>query len=282
MITTIILFGQTGMLGNYIYSFFKTTKYNVKCINERITETNIHSVEEWLVANGIDNTTCIINCIGQIPQRSQDARKFVLINSIFPHILWSVCKKYNARMIQPTTDCVFSGTKPIGNYTENDIHDETGLYGISKSLGEPPECTVLRTSIIGREKYNKASFMEWVLNSTNEIDGWNNHYWNGITCLEYCHIVRKILDENLFWKGVKHIYSPNTMSKYEMVECIKEAFGITIGTRRVSVSDTIDKTLMSIYEPMFPIQSLEKQIKDLASFHILYTYEDLNPHKNAK
>jgi len=172
-------------------------------------------------------------------------------------------------MIQPTTDCVFSGTKPIGNYTENDIHDETCLYGISKSLGEPPECTVLRTSIIGREKYNKASFMEWVLNSTCEIDGWSNHYWNGITCLEYCHIVRKILDENLFWKGVKHIYSPNTMSKYEMIECIKETFGITIGTRRVSISDTIDKTLMSIYEPMFPIQSLEKQIKDLASFHIL-------------
>ena len=53
-------------------------------------------------------------------------------------------------MIHVTTDCVFSGKD--GNYNENSIHDETNDYGISKSLGELCDTTIIRTSIIGENK----------------------------------------------------------------------------------------------------------------------------------
>ena len=184
MIKKILLFGKSGMLGNYIYSYFRD-KIEIIPLIFRIEENTLDTLESILLDNRIDENTCVINCTGQIPQRKSKESSdkiYFLINSIFPQLLWSICKRYNAKMIQPTTDCVFSGKK--GNYSENDLHDEDNSYGLSKSLGEPFGATMIRTSIIGCELYNKKSFLEWVLsNNHNSIQGWDNHLWNGITCL---------------------------------------------------------------------------------------------------
>jgi dTDP-4-dehydrorhamnose reductase len=92
-------------------------------------------------------------------------------------------------MIHPTTDCVYSGLK--GSYNEDDKYDVSDVYGMSKAMGEPSNCTVIRTSIIGEELENKKSFLEFVRNSDSEINGWDDHYWNGITCYQYCKIIDK-------------------------------------------------------------------------------------------
>jgi dTDP-4-dehydrorhamnose reductase len=268
-INKIIVFGSTGMLGKYISTFFNKTEYNVICINERITKESLQNIEEWLVIHNIDNKTCIINCIGQIPQRisnSFDNKTYFLINSIFPYILWNNCKKYGAKLIQPTTDCVYSGKK--GNYVETDIHDEAGLYGMSKSLGEPLECTIIRTSIIGRELYNKKSFMEWVINSKDEINGWSNHYWNGITCLEYCHVIFKIINENIFWKGIRHIYSPTIVSKYDLACYINDLFELNLKINKLESNEIVNKTLSSIHNETFVKKTLIEQINDIKNFKL--------------
>lgn len=275
-INKIIIFGATGMLGRYIYTFFSNQiHFNVININFRINDESICKLEELLIKNNIDNKTCVINCIGQIPQRKTEHfnnKTYFLVNSIFPHNLWNVCKRYGAKMIQPTTDCVFSGKRIRGNYIETDEHDEEGLYGMSKSLGEPLECTVIRTSIIGREIYNKKSFLEWVIISSNEkkeINGWSNHYWNGITCLEYCNIIYKIIEENFFWSGIRHIYSPDTISKYELACYIKDVFDLELKINKLECNEIINKTLNSKYENIFEIKNLFEQIKDLKTYNLL-------------
>jgi dTDP-4-dehydrorhamnose reductase len=174
-------------------------------------------------------------------------------------------------MIQPTTDCVFSGNREDGNYTEDDIHDESGHYGMSKSLGEPSNlnCTVIRTSIIGRERFNQTSFLEWVL-SNDEIGGWGNHYWNGITCLEYCKFIEKIIQENLFWKGVRHVFSPTAVSKYELACMIKEVFEQeSIKIRETICEHTVNKTLHTKYERIFEINELYEQLNELKQFALI-------------
>ena len=36
-----------------------------------------------------------------------------------------------------------------------------------------------------RPENNKLSFLEWVRNNTgNTVNGYTNHLWNGVTCLE--------------------------------------------------------------------------------------------------
>lgn len=271
-ITKILLFGSTGMLGRYIYSYFKQNTYiEVVPINYRITNDNFELLEKILFNNNINDETCVINCIGLIPQRKNKTStdtEYFLVNSIFPQILWIICKRYNAKMIQPTTDCVFSGKK--GGYVESDTHDETNSYGMSKSLGEPAGCTCIRTSIIGKELLNKKSFLEWVISNNNsKISGWSNHMWNGITCLEYCEIIEKMINENLFWSGVRHIYSPTPKSKYEMAQMISNTFDLSIEINDLKSSEPCDKTLLSNYDVLFEIKELYIQIKNLKSFELI-------------
>jgi len=231
-------------------------------------DTTFADIEKVLQEHGINESTCVINCIGAIPQRNQHPLNYYSVNGLFPHLLWAVCQKYKCRMIQPTTDCVFSGTR--GMYTENDEHDETGHYGLSKSLGEPPGCTVLRTSIIGEELSNKKSFLEFVKNSSGSIQGWTNHMWNGITCLEYCKIIEKIIAENLFWSGVRHIASPTSASKYDLARMIQTAFGVTTIILETVGPTVCDKTLKSVHPPLFNVPELSTQISDLRKFTLLY------------
>lgn len=282
-INKIFLFGATGMLGNYIFNYFSNDlSYNIKIIKIpfRISSENIEKLEEVLIQNNIDDETCVINCIGMIPQRKESNISdsvYFLVNSIFPNVLWQICKKYNSKMIQPTTDCVFSGKKINGGYTETDIHDEKNAYGMSKSLGEPLGCTVIRSSIIGCELYNKKSFLEWVLNSikdNKQIQGWDNHYWNGITCLQYCKVIEKIIIDNNFWKGIRHIYSPSKKSKYELASMIIEVFygkdKLELLSKYSGV-ENIDKTLNSEFNEgsYFNIPELYVQIKELKTFVLI-------------
>jgi dTDP-4-dehydrorhamnose reductase len=273
MIDTIIIFGSNGMLGRYFKKYFEEKSFKVigvKRDDYKINEENIPKLEEFLSRYKINNSTCIINCIGLIPQRmnDKDNKLYFIINSIFPQYLSKICTKYNSRLICPTTDCVFNGSR--GNYIESDFHDETNIYGISKSLGEPIDATVIRTSIIGEELENKKSFLEFVKNSTCEINGWDNHYWNGITCFQYCKIIEKIITENLFWRGVRHLYSPERKSKYELACIIKDVYNLSIKINKISANKDVDKTLSSEYNTntIFNIKSLEEQIYEQSKFNI--------------
>jgi len=273
MITKLILLGKTGMLGSYIYKFFSDLGFPIEVISGfRVNAGTLDKVEELLVDKGIDAETCVINCIGKIPQRhstSESDKDYFLVNGVFPHILWTVCKRYGAKMIQPATDCVYTGLK--GSYIETDLHDELGAYGMSKSLGEPLGCTVIRSSIIGRELLNKASLVEFVFkNEGKTIQGWKNHIWNGITCLEYCKVLQKIIEKDMFWSGVRHIVSPRAVSKYELLQIVKEAFGLTVVIQESNGPTKVDKTLSTIYldNVTFNIPDLVIQLKELSLFHL--------------
>jgi len=271
MITKLILLGRTGMLGGYIYKYFSELGFPIQVVSEfRVTAETLGEIERLLIGKGLDSETCVINCIGKIPQRHVgDEKNYFIVNSIFPHILWTVCQRYGAKMIQPATDCVYTGVK--GAYIETDTHDERGVYGMSKSLGEPLGCTVLRSSIIGRELLNKASLVEFVFkNEGKTIQGWKNHMWNGITCLEYCKVLRQMIEKNLFWTGVRHILSPRAVSKYELLQIVKDAYSLNIDIQESNGPTQVDKTLSTLYNESssFHITDLVQQLKELALFQI--------------
>ena len=273
MINKILLFGSTGMLGRYIYLYFKNnTTISIECIDYRIINEYFNDLEDILKSYNINNNTCVINCIGIIPQRSNintTYKQYILVNGLFPNILAKICNKHNAEMIQPSTDCVFSGIH--GNYYENDTPDDHSLYGLSKYFGEPEGCSVIRTSIIGFEYKNKKSLIEWLISSNNKtIDGWNNHIWNGITCLEFCKVIDTIIKKELFWKGIRHIYSPDTVTKYELLVCLKNLLNLNITINLCNTTNSINKKLNSNYNlvDILNIKPLETQLIELRQFSI--------------
>lgn len=256
----IYLFGSTGMLGRYIYSVL-INFYEVICINRKDYDIENDNFEklEYILSSTIKNDDVIINCAGIIPQKTSknDYKKYIKVNTLFPHKLYDIIErynkqdnqdkydKYNLKLIHITTDCVFDGSR--GNYTENDIHTATDIYGVSKSLGEPKNATVIRTSIIGEELSGKKSLIEWVKsNKDSEINGYTNHYWNGVTCLTLANFIKYIIENRLFWSGVKHIHSEDSVSKYHLCCYINEIYNLNIKINKYE--DNISKNMTLIGE----------------------------------
>ena len=271
----IIIFGSNGMLGNYTKSYLSKS-YEIIPITRKdydIFNLSIDSLSQLLLDKKIQKDDVVINCAGVIPQASKqrtlDTRLYFQVNSLFPVILSQVCQKFETKMIHITTDCVFSGK--TGNYDENSVHDEINDYGMSKSLGELCKATIIRTSIIGEEINNKRSLLEWVKsNKDKTINGFTNHYWNGVTCLELSKIIKKIIDENLYWVDIRHIYSPRMVSKYELVSIINNIYDLNTTINEYKTDETIDKTLTSIYNNnLFKIPDLLVQIKEQKNYILI-------------
>jgi dTDP-4-dehydrorhamnose reductase len=270
----IILFGATGMLGKYIFNELKKI-YVVKCIlrnNFDIINDNWLKLEN-ILKDTIDEGDIIINCSGIIPQKknNNNLKEYIKVNSLFPHKLNEIISKKNCHFIHITTDCVFGGLK--GNYIDSDNHDSDSIYGISKSLGECENATIIRTSIIGEELYSKKSLLEWVIsNKNNTIDGYTNHYWNGVTCLTLAKIICEMIEKNIFWKGVRHIFSPETVSKYYLCQYINEIYNLNI---KINPIEKNFKNLSLNGEELFKIDNIYNQIVEQKNYNIKFGEFDI-------
>ena len=266
----VFVFGQTGMLGRYVYSFLKSEGFKVIGINRNeldIANTDYNCTRALLLRTGLNEGDVIINCAGLIKQRSGTSSfNFIQVNAVFPHLLQKACEEYGCNLIHVTTDCVFNGLK--GRYSELDDHDAGDVYGLTKSLGEPEESTVIRTSIIGEEFRNFSSLLEWVKsNKDMEINGYTNHIWNGITCLQFAKICKDIIDNKKFWRGVKHITSPNTINKFDLVRLISNVYDLNVKVVPYETPQKCDRSLVSIRgDVVFEVPELKDQLLEMKDF----------------
>jgi dTDP-4-dehydrorhamnose reductase len=248
----ILVLGAEGMLGNYVYKYLKSKGLNVApSVRPTATVMGIDALDShaWLLKSlfhgyELETGDVVINCIGVINKLVEKVgiENTIIINSLFPHTLDSICNSNGLHLLQISSDCVFSGLN--GNYSESDPHDATDIYGKTKSLGEPANSTVIRTSIIGEEKVNKRSLLEWVKsNAGKEIDGYVNHRWNGVTCLRLAQVIGEIIEKDLYWEGVKHIYG-DTVTKALLCCMISDIYGLDISIRHKETY-ICDRTLVS-------------------------------------
>lgn len=155
---SILIIGGLGMLGSQVLKEFTKTKYklyatyrnktdldkfksegNKKKLKVVFHKFDIKNYKKKNLEKIIYKKDFIINCAGVIKPYIDEGdfksvENAIQINSIFPHYLNSIAKKFNIKIYQIATDCVFTGLK--GNYTENNNHDATDVYGKTKSLGE--------------------------------------------------------------------------------------------------------------------------------------------------
>lgn len=272
----IFIFGSNGMLGNYMKTYLSKTYEIVELTRKDydLSKLSIETLTQLLKSKNLQKVDIIINCAGVIPQASKqrglNTRLYFTINSLFPIILSQICDKFQAKMIHITTDCVFSGKD--GEYNENSLHDEINDYGMSKSLGEICNATIIRTSVIGEEINNKRSLVEWIFSNKNKtINGYKNHMWNGVTCLQLSKIIKNIIDNNNYWNGIRHIFSPRTVNKYELVCMINNAYKLNININPFDAeNEIIDKSITTIYETNneFNIPDLKEQIEEMKEYEI--------------
>jgi dTDP-4-dehydrorhamnose reductase len=111
--------------------------------------------------------------------------------------------------------------------------------------------------------------LEWVRsNRGKQINGYKNHIWNGVTCLELAKLIEKIIRNNLYWRGSKHFFSPTPVSKYDLILLINKIYDLNITINPTTNGKIVDKSLSSVYSPLFNIPMLEKQIEELKQFSL--------------
>lgn len=260
----ILVLGSEGMLGRYLISFFKD-KFDCIGVNREMLDlTSDRKVILSQLSQLVENGDLIINSAGVIKQRNYDIVEMISVNSILPNILNELKKNIDCKVIHITTDCVYSGDR--GLYDEDSIPDASDEYGRSKILGENANNMNIRTSIIGEELKNKKSLIEWVKSNQNKkILGYENHIWNGLTCLELCNFIHDVIKNNSYWIGTRHIHSPEDVSKYELVNIINEIYNLNIDIEKRTVDKSCYRNLRTKYN--FKIyKSISEQIIEQKKF----------------
>lgn len=249
----IVVLGNTGMLGHMVQHVLKTRNGNHLGHIEGYSRTGFDVYPRSLNQLGSKlsrmfgyNADYIINCIGAIkpvfdnPLKISDA---IYTNAVFPRQLATWGELTDTKIIHITTDCVYDGW--IGPYKESHPHSAHDTYGMSKSLGEPDNCMVLRTSIIGPEVFGRSrSLMSWIKSQNGkEIKGFTNHIWNGVTTLELSRIIFDIIYEELYDTDLYHIFADD-ITKCEMVKEIIKQYRLNIKVEEFEhPAGKVDRTL---------------------------------------
>lgn len=241
----VVILGGGGMLGHKLWQVFSPrfdTYVTVRQSTSAYTRYGIFDPNR--LRGGVDafqfdsivrtvadlRPDIVVNCIGIVKQSAEvNDRVYTLpINAVLPHKLKNLCRVAGARLIQISTDCVFSGRRSM--YTENDESDATDLYGRSKFLGEVTGngCLTIRTSIIGRELSTHYGLVEWFLSSVGQtVKGYVNAIFSGFPTLVLAEILANIIENFPSLSGVWQV-SSDPISKYDLLKLIRSSYNLRV------------------------------------------------------
>jgi len=267
----VLILGNRGMLGSMLEKYFnlQSDKYNIHVLNRSsFNATKLYLYEDI----DFSKYDYVINCMGItkgiIEGRSNKKvteEEVIQVNSILP---WWLARK-TKKIIHISTDCIFSGNKEVDKmYNCYDIPDANDLYGLSKRLGEPKNCMVIRSSFVGPSiKGEGVCLFDWLVQNKGQIiDGYDNHYWNGITTLQLAKYLYNIIDNNRYKVGIYHLSSPDDYTKYELCKCISDIFDLKLIVNKNIKTLTINRCLVDTEYSIMKAIPIKQQLIELKEF----------------
>jgi dTDP-4-dehydrorhamnose reductase len=261
----IIILNNRGMLGNCVYKYFKSrNKYKIYVNNFSFPSKQFDSFFGYTLSKTED--PFVINCVGSIPQKHDDFS----VNYLLPEYLGKCAGKI--RVIHPSTDCEFSGLNNLGSFYEvTDQPDGVTDYAKSKIKGsevilDSGVGKVIRSSIIGFSGGNK-DLLGWFLDSEEEVDGYENHEWNGITTLQWSKVCEYMIDNFYDTPELVQVAS-DPITKYELLNIFKDVFKKKIKINKKFVYQDVVKLLdNSLLIPQHE-WDIKDQLIELKEFYV--------------
>jgi dTDP-4-dehydrorhamnose reductase len=256
----LLVFGGTGMLGHQLWETCRTrldAHFTIRSSDLRgaaaavldpdravpdVRADDPASIERALDETGPD---VAVNCIGVVKQVAGDDNlvETIRANALFPHQLAAACRERGVRLIQVSTDCVFSGRE--GSYTEEHDPDPVDVYGRSKLLGEVggPGAVTIRTSMIGRELETTNGLLEWLLSQEGTVRGFTRAVFSGPTTPVLSRLIADLVEREDLLEGLWHV-GADPIAKHDLLLLIREAFDLDVEVEPDD-SVTIDRSLDS-------------------------------------
>ncbi len=259
----ILIVGATGMIGHRlwlglskdfeVHAILRRSVDSIP-IKDRIDLSRTYRIDDVQNKDALEKIIArctpdlVINCVGVVKQLdlSKDYQTSIALNSLFPHQLSEICQKYNARMIQFSTDCVFKGDR--GMYSDFDTPDATDIYGRTKTLGEidyAEHVLTLRTSFIGREIFPHGSLITWFESQRgNTIQGFSKAIYSGLPTNTLVRIFKEKIIPAVHIHGIYNLSSA-PIGKYQLLKLVKDLFKLDIvveNNARFKVDRSLDST----------------------------------------
>jgi len=235
----VLIFGGNGMLGHKlcqilsgqmeVWATFRTDDVGHEYLPEKniVENVAIQNVERVAEVLDVVKPDVVINAVGIVKQRDEakQAVPSIQVNALFPHQIADLCAPREIRVIQISTDCVFSGLR--GYYSEVDVPDPVDLYGRSKLLGElnRPGCLTLRTSIIGWQLNTFSSLLSWfALQRGKTIKGYRKAIYTGLTTAVLAQLIGDIILTRPELQGIYQVAS-EPIRKYDLLLQLRDLLG---------------------------------------------------------
>jgi dTDP-4-dehydrorhamnose reductase len=114
--------------------------------------------------------------------------------------------------------------------------------------------------------------MSWLLTQKYgaTVNGYVDHYWNGVTTLDFAKITLGIIEKNAFSKGISHLVPADSLNKYQLLVLIANAFGRgDLEIREFKTSNVVDRTLSTDF-------SIKNQkFWDLGGYEVIPTIDQM-------
>jgi len=237
----ILVLGATGMLGHTVFQLlserpdwgvYGTVRnpdvkkiFPVELSKKLVLCGDLKSQSELAGIFNQLKPDIVINCLSIAKEllKSVDTLEFIQNYSLLPQRLSWLCKESNARLVQISSDGVFSGKE--GGYIESDFPDAEDIYGISKLLGEVycSNAITIRTSIIGHGLQSKNGLLEWFLAQENSCNCFTRAIFSGLPTVVLAQVIRDIIIPSPDLTGLYHIAS-KPISKFDLLSMVAKRY----------------------------------------------------------
>jgi dTDP-4-dehydrorhamnose reductase len=254
----ILVLGASGMLGHKVWSILGSRFETLGTVREPIGHRVFAGGDRIVTGVRVDDLPSVhhvvsearpdvvVNCVGIVKQLSAARAHIpsIAVNALFPHQLAELTASIGARMIQISTDCVFSGRR--GGYREDDEPDPVDLYGRTKLLGETgyDHTLTIRTSIIGRELAGAHGLLEWFLSQTGDVRGYTRAIFSGVTTQTLAETLGHLIADQPQLAGTWHV-AGEKISKYDLIRRLADVYERDVVIEpddRVAIDRSLDDT----------------------------------------
>ena len=279
----ILVLGASGMAGHIVTLYLNEVGYDVtaltrKCFpyvkNVICDVTDFSKIQELVMEQHYD---VVINCVGILNKFAEEnPAKAILLNAYLPQFLAKVTKNTNTKLIQMSTDCVFSGKD--GQYTENSSPDGESYYDRTKALGEiiDHKNLTFRESIVGPDMHkNGIGLFNWFMKQKKPIGGYTKAVWTGVTTLTLAKAMDEAIKENLV--GLYNLVNNETITKYDLLKLFNKYFKNDILTINANLNFVCNKSLVNTRKDFsFIVPSYEVMVKEM--YNWVCNHKELYPH----
>lgn len=258
MTLRVFVLGHRGMLGHVVARYLADQGCSV-----HTTELRYDGNPESPLVQVIRQAGCqtVVNCARA---RAEDHPEGAFtVNTLLPlHVAATL--DAGSTFVHASTDAVFAAGP--GRRRASDPPDATDGYGLSKRLAEAcrdfASTVILRTSIVGPEAGEPRNLLGRALATEGPYRGYVDHWWNGITTLEWARLAHQAAG-GLLAPGIHQPACEEAVTKYDLVSTIARVYGRPSSVEPAESGRPVDRRL----DPTIRLGTIEDQLRELRRWY---------------